>query len=57
MKEYSARQLKKNAGGTNPITNKTLSADKVIGEILDTMFSYTLQLVHMANLEACFEDS
>jgi hypothetical protein len=23
-------------GGTNPITNKTLSADKVIGKILDT---------------------
>jgi hypothetical protein len=23
-------------GGTNPITNKTLSADEVIGEILDT---------------------
>jgi hypothetical protein len=36
LREGEKMKFARETGGTNPITNKTLSADEVIGEILDT---------------------
>jgi hypothetical protein len=36
LRDGEKMKFARRTGGTNPITNKTLSADQVIGEILDT---------------------
>jgi hypothetical protein len=36
LRDGEKMKFARRTGGTNPITNKTLSADEVIGEILDT---------------------